>query len=143
MKEHADRRVRAQVSDLKIRETVLLCQKKKNKFSTKFDPSPFQVRNKKGTMITAIRNGKYVTRNISQYKKIGPDVVGPDDDTESEDDDKDDIRPQGNPQPNVFPRNPVHPERDRRYPSGPNIQSIIMVTIYTKSKSVEQFICTC
>ena len=28
---------------------------------------------------------------------------------QSEDDDEDDIPPQGNPQPNVFPRNPVHP----------------------------------
>ena len=116
MKEHADRRVRAQVSDLKIGETVLLRQRKKNKFSTNFDPSPFQVTGKKGTMITAIRNGKYVTRNISQFKKIGPDVVGPDYNTESEDDDEDDIPSHGNPQPNVFPRNPVHPERDRRYP---------------------------
>ena len=43
MKEHADRRVRAQVSDLKIGETVLLRQRKKNKFNTTFDPSPFQV----------------------------------------------------------------------------------------------------
>ena len=67
-------------------------------------------------MITAIRNGKYVTRNVPQFKKIGPDVVGPDDDTESEDDDEDDIPSQGNPQPNVFPRNPVHPECDKRYP---------------------------
>ena len=67
-------------------------------------------------MITAIRIRKYVTRNISQFKKIGPDVVGTDDDTESEDDDEDDIPPQGNPQPNVFPRNPVHPEHDRRSP---------------------------
>ena len=47
MKEHADRRVRAQVSDLKIGETVLLHQRKKNKFSTKFDPSLFQVTKKK------------------------------------------------------------------------------------------------
>ena len=46
MKEHADRRVRAQVSDLKIGETVLLHQRKKNKFSTKFDPSLFQVTKK-------------------------------------------------------------------------------------------------
>ena len=67
-------------------------------------------------MITAIWNGKYVTHNISQFKKIGLDVVGQDDDTESEDDNEDDIPPQENPQPNVFPRNPVHPERDRRYP---------------------------
>ena len=67
-------------------------------------------------MITAIRNGKHASRNISQFKKIGSDVVGPDDDTESEDDNEDDIPPQGNPQPNVFPRNPVHPERDRRSP---------------------------
>ena len=38
-----------------------------------------------------------------------PDFFGPDDDTGSE---EDDIPSHGNPQPNVFPRNPVHPERD-------------------------------
>ncbi len=90
MKKHADKRVRAQVSDLKIGKKSSLRQRKKNKFCTKFDLSSFQV-TKKGTMITAIRNGNYVTRNISQFKKIGPDVVGQYDDTESEDDDEDDI----------------------------------------------------
>ena len=47
MKEHADRRVRAYVSDLKIGETILLRQRKKNKFSTTFDQSPFLVTKKK------------------------------------------------------------------------------------------------
>ena len=116
MKDYADRRIRVQVSDLMIAERVLLRQRKKNNFSTKFEPSPFQVTKKKGTMITAISNGRYVFCNIFLFKKTGPDIVGPDDDTESEDDDEDDIPPQGNPQPNVFPSNPVHPERDRWYP---------------------------
>ena len=77
-------------------------------------------------MITAVRNGKYVNRN---------------DDTESEDDDEDDIPLQGNPQPNVFPRNPVSVIDG--IPSGPNIQSIVIGTIYMNSESMEQFICTC
>ena len=93
--------------------------------------------------MTAIRNGKYVTCSISQFKKIGPDVVGPDDDTESEDNEKDDIPPQENPQPMCFQGIQFIQSVIDGNPSGPNIQSIIMVTIYTNSESVEQFICTC
>lgn len=47
MKEHADRRARAQVLDFKISETVFLRQRKRNKFSMKFDLSLFQVVKKK------------------------------------------------------------------------------------------------
>ena len=69
MKENADKR-RAKDSDLNIGDTVLVRQRKQNKFSTRFDPNPFQVVRKKDTMITAYRNGKYITRNISQFKVI-------------------------------------------------------------------------
>lgn len=55
---------------IQVGDTVLLCQKKHNKFSTNFDPNPFKVTRKKGTMITAIRNGKYVTQNTSLFKKV-------------------------------------------------------------------------
>lgn len=48
----------------------MLRQKKLSKFSTKFDPSAFRVIRKKGTMLTALRNGKYVTRNASLFKKV-------------------------------------------------------------------------
>lgn len=48
----------------------MLRQKKHLKFSRKFDPSPFKVTHKKGTMITALRSGKYVTHNTSLFKRI-------------------------------------------------------------------------
>ena len=84
MKENADRKVQAQVSDLKISETVLLSHRKKIKFSIRFDLSPYQVTRIKGAIVTAIRNMKYVTHNISQFRKIVLDMVKPelpDDDT--------------------------------------------------------------
>ena len=70
MKEQADLKRRAQPSQLKIGDTVLAKQRKQNKLSTRFDPNPFQVVKKKGTMITAYRNNKYITRNTSHFKVI-------------------------------------------------------------------------
>ena len=70
MKEHADTRSRAKQSNIKVGDTVLIRQRKENKWSTKFDPSPFRVVRRKGTMVTALRNGKYVSRNTSLFKKI-------------------------------------------------------------------------
>ena len=49
---------------------MLAHQKKQNKLSTPYDPRPFRVIRKKGTMITACRNGKYLTRNASHFKKV-------------------------------------------------------------------------
>ena len=70
MKQYADQRRRARDTVIQVGDTVLLRQKKYSKFATKFDPSPFKVTRKKGTMITALRNEKYVTRNASLFKKV-------------------------------------------------------------------------
>ena len=59
MKKYADKRSRATVSNIQVGDTVLIRQRKQNKWSTKFDPFPFIVVRRKGTMITASRNGKY------------------------------------------------------------------------------------
>ena len=69
MKENADRR-RAKVLELKVEDVVLMKQRKINKFSVTFDPVPFKVVRVKGSMITVTRNGKYLTRNISMFKKV-------------------------------------------------------------------------
>ena len=82
MKEHADKRSHAQCSDIKVGDKVLIRQRRKNKFSTKFDPSPFEVVRVSGTMVTVTRNEKYVTRNISLFKKINPSTEGRDVDDE-------------------------------------------------------------
>ena len=70
MKENADRKSRAKERIAGIGDLVLVRQKRKNKFSTKFDPRPYHVVRVKGTMITACRDGHHVTRNISFYKKL-------------------------------------------------------------------------
>ena len=74
MKQNSDKKRRAQDSVIQMGEAQSpgLCnsdgrysfairQKKHSKFSTRFDPHPFRVVRKKGTMITAARNGKFVT----------------------------------------------------------------------------------
>ena len=70
MKQYVDQRRRPKDTTIHIGDSVLLRQKKQSKFTTRFDPTPFKVTCMKGTMITAMRNGKYVTRNASLFKKV-------------------------------------------------------------------------
>lgn len=87
MKQYADKKRRAKNSEIRAGDTVLLRQKKHSKFSTKFDPRPFKVTRIKGTMITAVRNGKYVTRNASLFKPVNVQVSQSDEEEETDDDD--------------------------------------------------------
>jgi transposase InsO family protein len=70
MKQYTDARLRAKSSKLEVGDQVLAKQRKTNKLTTRFDPHPFRIIRMKGTMITATRNGKYITRNISYFKKF-------------------------------------------------------------------------
>ncbi|CAB3977860.1 Hypothetical predicted protein [Paramuricea clavata] len=70
MKRNADKSANAKEVDIKVGDTVLVRQTKKNKWSTRFDPKPYCVTRVKGTMITATRSGHYITRNISFFKKV-------------------------------------------------------------------------
>ena len=70
MKSNADRAKHAKETKLCLGDTVLVRQKNKNKFSTRYDPSPYQVTSINGSMVTASRPGHSITRNISFYKKI-------------------------------------------------------------------------
>ena len=70
MKNYADVKQRTAVSDVNFDDLVLVRQRKQNKLSTPYDPSPFCVVCKKGTMITAQRNGKYLTRNALHFKRL-------------------------------------------------------------------------
>ena len=58
--------------DHKIDDTVLLKLKKINKLTPNYDPIPYIIVEKKGTMVTAKRKDPphCVTRNISQLKKL-------------------------------------------------------------------------
>ena len=76
MKENSDCRSRAQERIVEIGDLVLVRQKQKNAFLTKFDPRPYRVVRVKGAMITACRDGHYVMRSISFYKNFpGQDDV--------------------------------------------------------------------
>ena len=113
MKEKADKRRRAKESDLKVGDTVLARQRKHDKFSMRFDPNPFRVFRKKGTMVTAYRSGKYITRNISRFKVIDSAFQ----ESAQEDDEDDDLTTDGHapvipvpPQP-ALPAAPANPTR--------------------------------
>ena len=88
MKEYADAKQRARPSQLKVGDTVLARQRKLNKFCTRFDPVPFKVVRKRGTMITASRNRKYITRNASHFKVIDPSL---DNDQQATDEEEDEL----------------------------------------------------
>jgi transposase InsO family protein len=72
MKLYADKMRKAKSSEIQVGDAVLLKQRKQTKLSCRFDPIPFCVTRIKGTMITVMRNGKFVTRNASLLKKITP-----------------------------------------------------------------------
>ena len=76
MKTYADAKVRAKKSTINIGDTVLAWQKKYNKLSTRFDPLLFRVVRTNGTMITARRSGKYISRIVSHFKVIDPGFHG-------------------------------------------------------------------
>ncbi|XP_053380302.1 uncharacterized protein K02A2.6-like [Mercenaria mercenaria] len=70
MKSYADTRRHAKPSNLKIGDTVLVKQKEDNKLTPPFDPRPYEIISKKGTMITAKREDKQITRNSSEFKNV-------------------------------------------------------------------------
>ena len=82
MKEYADKRRNAAYSSIQPGVTVLVKQEKVNKYSTPFNPRPYEVTARKGNMITAENGEHKVTRNASKFKGISPkfqaDVYTPD-----------------------------------------------------------------
>ena len=55
MKENADKTAQKSQIQIQVGDLVLVRQKKQNKLSTRYDPSPFEVVQIKGTMVTARR----------------------------------------------------------------------------------------
>lgn len=84
MKEYADQKQHSKVSEIKVGDTVLIRQPKVNKLTTPFNPKPFVVTTRKGSMVTVKRGSKKITRNISFFKKIVKTAV-----PETDDDDDD------------------------------------------------------
>ena len=71
-KKYADRNSYVRHSDINIGDNVLLKIRKMNKLTPNYDPIPYTVINKKGTMVTATRAHPFhsVTRDISLFKKL-------------------------------------------------------------------------
>ena len=69
MKEYNDRRRYAKESMMKIGDKVIVRQRKT---TTKpfYDPIPYTVTEKKGSMVTATRTNKRITRDVSKFKMI-------------------------------------------------------------------------
>ncbi len=108
MKIHADTRKKATPSTLKVGDFVLVRQKKQNKLTPPYDPKPLQITKKKGSMITAERDGWRVTRNSSHFKQT---LVGP-----AVNDDMDDDEIEGNVRETQGEREPEPEGEERSYP---------------------------
>ena len=64
MKDYADKRNGAGLSPVTSADIMLERQRRKDKLSSVFNPSPLVVTEKKGTMVTARQSdGSHVTRN--------------------------------------------------------------------------------
>ncbi|KAL3864805.1 hypothetical protein ACJMK2_006458 [Sinanodonta woodiana] len=83
MKSYADQTRKAKKSNFKVGDSVLVKQEKRDKLSTPFDPKPYEVINKKGSMITARREDHQITRNSSFFKTVknSPHIPPSDDQT--------------------------------------------------------------
>ena len=62
MKLHSDDKKRAKESNVKIGDTVLAQQPKRNKFTMMYDPKPYTIVRKKGTLIEAERDDHRITK---------------------------------------------------------------------------------
>ena len=83
MKKYADSKRRAKVSRIAIGDTVLIRQAK-HKFTTRYDPRAFKVYQNERFNDTAYRDGKYITRNISQCKRVTETDIESDSGTDSD-----------------------------------------------------------
>ena len=70
-KSFADNRRNAKESSIKVGDTVLVKQKRQNKFTSRFNKTPYVVIYRKGTQVIAENNQKHrVKRNVSHFKKF-------------------------------------------------------------------------
>ena len=70
MKEYADEKNHASESKLKEGDRVIVQQRQRKKAMSPYDPKPYTITQRNGTMITASRDEKRVTRNASFFKSV-------------------------------------------------------------------------
>jgi hypothetical protein len=75
---------------LKVGDQVVVMQKRKNKLTTVFNPTPLTVTNIKGSMITTNKNEWSITRDASKFrkssKKDGEEIYEAENDTNEQSD---------------------------------------------------------
>jgi hypothetical protein len=86
VKTYVDKTREVKETNLKVGDTVLARQSKKNKFSTSYEPQPYKVVSIKGSSVTARRGDKYITRHTSFMKKFSGTAKGKDDEGTTTDD---------------------------------------------------------
>ena len=70
-KAYADERRKAKPSDIQVGDQVLVRQEKTDKFSTTFNPTPYQVVSKTGNrVVVESQGGALYSRNSSHVKKF-------------------------------------------------------------------------
>ena len=89
MKEYADKRRGTKPSLIKPGDSVLVRQHKTNKLTPPYDPHPYTVVRKSGSMVTAERGGRHITRNSSFFKPLHVDNFPEEDEDDDNDDDVD------------------------------------------------------
>lgn len=70
MKSYADQNAKAQVNNFKLGELVLLRNMTWRKSDPLYEPMPYTILGLKGSMVTAGREGRVVTRNCSFFKRF-------------------------------------------------------------------------
>ena len=71
-KQYADKKLFVKTSNIQVGDAVLVRNGKKGKLEPKYDPRPYTVVVKNGTMVTASRNNPshLITRNTSFFKRL-------------------------------------------------------------------------
>ncbi|KAJ8038834.1 hypothetical protein HOLleu_16375 [Holothuria leucospilota] len=68
MKQYAEKKHSFKQSSIRVGDSILVRQNKINKLTPPYDPKPFKVVSVKGSMITAERDARTITRNSSFFK---------------------------------------------------------------------------
>ena len=70
MKSYYNKKHKVKESDIKVGDTIIQQQEKKQKFTTRFDPRPYKVMSRSRNALTIERDGVRYRRNVSKVKKV-------------------------------------------------------------------------
>ena len=84
MKDYADTKRHAKLSDLIPDDHVLVNQSQTNKLKPLFNPKPYIIVQKKGSMITTKTKSHRIVRNSSHFRRIPKHVLIPEEEEEEE-----------------------------------------------------------